>query len=179
MKKIVILLTIIVILPLFTLISHAEGEAEEYISEFENLLPEGYEGASDIESLSSSTSVKALFSELISAIQGQAGGAMGFLALLLGCIALSALASRVNDKMREGTTLAVGIISSLVIFGRIRPLFDEISASLSSLSGFFSSLIPLTAAITAMGVAIYVYPGTMTSSPGPTPRATSALVNAA
>ena len=151
MKKIIVVLTLIVILPFFTLISHAEGEAEEYISEFENMLPDGYEGSSDIESLSSSTSVKALFSGLISAIRGQAGSAMGFLTLLVGCIALSALSARVNEKMREGATLAVGIISSFVIFGRIRPIFDDISTSLDALSGFFSSLIPLTAAITAMG----------------------------
>lgn len=151
MRKILILLTIIVIMPLFTMISYAEGEAEQYISDFENLLPEGYEELGNSDQLMESTTVKALFSEILSAISGQAGRVVGFFMLLIGLVALCALASRVNEKIADATSLSVGIISSVLIFGHIRPLFDEISASLGDINGFFTSLIPLTAAVTALG----------------------------
>ena len=151
MKKVVLLLTIIVILPLFTVVSHAEGEAEQYISDFEKLLPEGYGGLGNAEEITKLSSVKALFSEIFSAISGQAGRVGRFFMLLIGCIALSALCRGVSERLVEAVSLSVGIISSLLIFGYIKPLFDEISASLSSIIGFFTSLIPLTAAVTALG----------------------------
>ena len=151
MRKIFVLLTIIVILPLFTVVSHAEGEVDKYISDFENLLPEGYEELGKSEKLMELTSVKALFSELISVASGQAGRAIRFFMLLVGCIALCALATRVNEKIADAVSLSVGIISSLLIFGHIKPLFDEISTSLQAINGFFTSLIPLTAAVTALG----------------------------
>ena len=151
MKKIAILLTIIVILPLFAITCHAEGEAEEYISDFEKLLPDGYEGAGDASFLSEMTSIKALLSEISSTISGQAGEVVKFFGVLLGCIALCALCSGLPNKILDAVELCLGIICSLLIFGYVQPLFDEIFSSVSNLNSFFCSLIPLMTAVTAMG----------------------------
>ncbi len=152
MKKLAILLTIIVILPLFSLSVSAESDAEDYINEFENSLPDGFSGVTDDEGeLIEMLSARSLFTEIISVITDNGGQVLGFFLRLLGCALLLSAASLCHEKFARHTEAAVGIICSLIIFDSLGPLFVTVEDTLSGISEFFAALIPITVGITALG----------------------------
>ena len=151
MKKVLVLLIIVVILPMFSLSASAEGEAGGYISEFENILPESLSGITEADNLAEMVSIKGLISNLFSAIRGESSGAIAFFLQLLGCVALISAAETLGGKMGEEVGSAVGIVSSILIFSSIRQVHIGVSESLNEVSSFFASLIPITAGVTALG----------------------------
>ena len=60
MKKLLCLLTIIVILPCFCLKTQAMEEIDEYISDFEEIVPEGMEDVMDSDALIGRLSVEGI-----------------------------------------------------------------------------------------------------------------------
>lgn len=151
MRKICFLLIIVVILPLFSLSVSAEGEVDDYLSEFEGILPESLSGITEVDKLAEMVSIKGLISTLFSAIKGESAGAVSFFLLLLGCVALTSMAEAISGKMGEEVSSAVGIVSSVLIFSSIRQIHIGVSESLDRVSSFFASLIPITAGVTALG----------------------------
>ncbi len=151
MRKILALLTIIVILPLFSLSCSAEGEVDEFISEFEGALPEDFDALSDPDGLMESASARSLISYVISFLSGERGEIVGFFLTLLGSAALMSAAALSHDSLGTQAQSVVGIISSLLIFSSLRPLIASVTDGISMISGFFASLIPITLGITALG----------------------------
>lgn len=152
MKKIVVLLIILVILPLFSLSVSAEGEAEDYISEFENTLPEGFEGITDDEGeLIETLSPRSLFTEIIYVITEGGGEVVTFFLKLLGCGLLMSAAVLCHEKFSRHVQAAVGVICSLLIFDSLGSLFLTVEDTLGRISDFFAALIPITVGITALG----------------------------
>lgn len=151
MRKLLILLTIIVIMPLFSVICSAEDRVDEYISDFEDILPDGFDGLSDPEVIMKSTGIDSLFSEIISVISDGKADIVGFFLTLLGSVALLSAAALCHERMSTHAQSIVGVICSLVIFLSIRPIILSVSDGISKISGFFASLIPLTVGITALG----------------------------
>ncbi len=151
MKKLIILLSIVVILPLFAVISSAEGEAEDYISEFENAIPDSLSDIKgDPESLLNMASAESLFTRFLSSVTGE-GEVVAFFLRLMGVAVLMCCASLCHGKMSRHTEVAVGVISSLLIFDSLGPLFISVSSTISQISDFFGSLIPIAVGITAFG----------------------------
>lgn len=151
MRKIFVMLIIVVILPLFVLPASAEEGVDEYISEFEELLPESLSGVTDKDRLADMVSIKSLVSLIADALKGESGGVISFFLLLIGCVALTALAETVGGKMSEEVSSCVGMVSSVLIFSSVQKVYQGIMASLLQVNSFFLGLIPITAGVTALG----------------------------
>lgn len=152
MRKYIFLLSIVVILLIFPTFASAEGEAEEYIKDFEEILPEEVKGLTESpELMIDSFSLKGVLSEIVSAFSGEGGAAIGFFLTLLGSVVLIALASICHQRFASQAQAAVGVICSLLIFPTVNSAFESVSASLTKISNFFLALIPIASGITALG----------------------------
>lgn len=151
MRKIYFLLILVVILPLFSVVSFAEGEADEFISNFENILPDDLQGITDGDNLSDWVGIRALLSQIGNELKGNKGRIVEFLSMLLGCVALCSLPEILGIKMGEDIASAVGVICSVMIFYPLSRLYSAVTSSIEEISVFFTNLIPITAGVTAMG----------------------------
>lgn len=152
MRKICILLMIVVILPLFSVNSSAESNADKYISEFENILPEELSGITESpDKLSERLGVKALLSEVISIVSGAGGEILGFLLTVLGVVLLLGVSRDLNLDRSFQVSAFSGMVCSYILFIKLASLFRGIEEAIASLSVFFASLIPITLGLTALG----------------------------
>ncbi len=151
MRKIWFLLIIVVIFPAFSIISSAEGEADEFISEFEGILPEELGGVAKEDNLADTVGIRGLLSQIGMALDGHKGEISSFLCLLIGCVILCSLPEALGVNFSEDIGSAVGVICSVMIFTPLSKLYNGVTASIEEISSFFTSLIPITAGVTAMG----------------------------
>ena len=152
MKKYIIMLTIIVIIPIFCLPVSAEELTDEYLSEFENILPDWLSGVTeDTDRLLDSVGIRGIISEIVCALKGDEGRIASFALMLVGCVALTSLAGAMGGKTGESASSAVGVICSTLIFGVLSDAFMDISSSFEELNRFFGSLIPISASVIAFG----------------------------
>ena len=151
MKKPYKILTIVVIFALFTLPVAAKGSADDYISDFGEILPEGFEGFSEPEKLCELVGLDALISLLYSAVTDNGGAILSLLLLLLGATALSYLASLVAGELSESVGAAVALLFSLLVFSAVYPVFSSAMRTVGELSDFFSLAVPIMTSITLAG----------------------------
>ncbi len=152
MKKLLILLTILVILPLFTLKVGAEDAVDDFISEFEDTLPEELAGLSgDADFTLSRIGIRGIIEEIISTLSGKRGALAELFLTLLGVIALTSVASLVGGELSRSAECAVGLVGSILIFPRISGVISGISASLGQINDLFAAVMPITVGITALG----------------------------
>ena len=151
MKKIVLLLTILVIFSFFSLKISADDSVDDFISDFENALPDGFSDMSNSEKLIDMASPESLLSYIIGGISGEKSKIISFLFTLLGSATLISLASLCHGSLSEQAQTAVGVICSMLIFSGISPLIATVTDGITKLSKFFASLIPITVGITALG----------------------------
>ena len=84
MRKLLFLLTIVVILPIFSVFSSAEDYVDKYISEFEETLPDGFEGITeDTDQMIERIGLRGLISEISEVLSEGKGEIGGFFLLLL------------------------------------------------------------------------------------------------
>lgn len=151
MRKILFLIIIVVILPIFTLKIYAEADVDEYISEFEDILPEELSNL-DLESgLADRFGIEAVLTDILSAIKGEQTRVVGFFLTLVGIIALSSLGTLSFGETSDVVRAVVGILSSMAIFRTVSEIVNEVLSSLDEISAFFSSFIPISVALTALG----------------------------
>ena len=151
MRKILILLTIIVIFPLFSLKIAAEDKAEGFISDFSEILPDGFDSLADTDGIMSYADGESILSYVVGALSGERGSIISFLMTLLGSAVLISVASLCHDRLSGQAEGAVGFISSVLIFSSLAPILTRVSEAISSISRFFAALIPIAAGITALG----------------------------
>lgn len=152
MKKLFILLTIIVILPVFTLSASAEESAEEYISDFENILPDELSGITeDTGRITEGLGIESLLSDIASALSGEKSAIVGFFLSLIGMTVLLALPLPFGERISSAVTTGVGLVASVMIFTSLSGVFSEVSDTLLRLSEFFASLIPIAVGVTSLG----------------------------
>ena len=96
MKKCAYLLTILVIFALFGLKTYAEEDFDDYISDFEDLLPEDMDGET-----MDRLSVEGILSGVVESVKGERGRLGVLFLTTLGVICLSALASLAPPLPRE------------------------------------------------------------------------------
>lgn len=145
MRRMVKMLIIVGIFAVFTLPCCGK-EAEEYIEEFEQILPEEIE-IGDGDKLVSSLGVDGLLSEIFASFSGRKGEIFSFLLILLGSVLLTSLAGMGEGELSESCEVAVNISCTLLIFSKIGALFAEIADSLSEISQIFSSAVPIMTGI--------------------------------
>ena len=152
MKKYIFLLTILVIIPFFSIRVGAEGEAEEYISDLEEILPDSLSGITEnTDELIEYAGARWIFGEILSVLNEGGGEIGGFLVLLIGLVALVGLASLCPGNFSTAVKTCVCIVASVLIFERLSRLFGSVTESLSQLCDFFGALIPITVGVTALG----------------------------
>lgn len=151
MKKYIILLSIVVILIACPLTCSAEGEVDEYISEFEEALPEDMKGFADSDCIADRFSLKGLLCEIVSYLNGERGRISGFFLTLLGGTVMSSVASNCHESFSEQTSSAVGVIISVMIFPPISRALYEISDTVMQMTDFFAALTPIAVGMTALG----------------------------
>ena len=152
MRKLFILLTIIVILPLFTLSVSAEDKVDEYIERFDKILPDTLSGITqDADKLTEAVGIESIFADILSALSGGRSEAVGFFLSLVGITALLAMPLPFGERISASVTTAVGVVGAVMIFSRLSGVFTEVSDSLSSVSNFFTELIPVAVGVTSLG----------------------------
>lgn len=151
MRKLLILLTIIVILPLFSLKIAADDRVDELISDFGEVLPDGFEGLADGEGVIGMADADSILSYIMGALSGERGAILSFLKVLLGSAVLMSVAALCHDRLSVQAEICVGFISSMLIFSSLAPILTRISEAISQISGFFAAVIPITVSITALG----------------------------
>ncbi len=145
MRKLVKMLIIVGIIAIFTLPTYGK-EAEEYIEEFEDILP-GEVEISEGDELLSSLGVDALLSEIFASVTDKKGEIFSFLLILLGCVLLSSLAGMGEGEISRVCETSVSVACTLLVFSKIGGLFVEIADSLSEISDFFSAAVPIMTGI--------------------------------
>ena len=151
MRKLVFFITIVVILSGFSIKTSAESDVDEYIFEFENILPEDMKELDDTGEILESVGIEGIFREIISVISGERSRVLSFFLTLVGVIIMNALVGLISGELREVLRAVVGILSSIAIFTTVNNLVSEVLLSLDKVSSFFSALIPVTVAVTAFG----------------------------
>ena len=147
MRKILILLIIVVILPIFSIKIHAETDVDKYISEFEDIVPDEMGDMDIVERFS----IEGILGDILSVISGERARVVGFFLTLVGIIALSALGTLSFGELSDVVRAVIGILSSMAIFGTVSSIVNEVLSSLDKISSFFSSFIPISVALTALG----------------------------
>lgn len=148
MKKLALLLTILVILPIFSIKSYA---FEEHISDFYDILPEDMSRLESGSGIIEMLGVEGITREIISVARGEGARVSKFFLTLLSVIILFALAGLAHGDYAEVIFAAVGILSSGAIFETVGGLVSEVLLSLDKISDFFASFIPISVGITALG----------------------------
>ncbi len=146
MKKISKIIIIVVIFALFS-ISASAKEPEDHISDFEEILPEGFEGITNGASLSESVGLPAVLSEVLSILKGEGAQVLAFLFFLLGAAIIYSIAELYSEHLQRAVCTGVGISLSLAVFLRVAPLFFGTISSLEEANRFFGSLIPVFSAV--------------------------------
>ncbi len=151
MKKILILLTIIVILPLFSLKIAADEGVDELMGDFESILPDGFEGLSDADGVLNMAESESILSYVAEALSGERGMILSFLMTLLGSAVLLSVASLCHDRLSAQAETCVGFIASMLIFSFLSPILSRVGEAVSEISRFFAAMIPITVGITSLG----------------------------
>ena len=149
MKTLAKLLIIVVIFSAFC-ITTAAKEPEEYINEFEELLPEEagdkiYTGEGGVSLLGPD----ALLSEIIFILGERRGEIFSFLLIVFGSAILMSVSSSLWGELSGVVSAGVGAVCTTLIFAKIGAVFLELTESLSRISEFFTAMVPIMTGITA------------------------------
>ena len=151
MRKALLFLTLVVISFCFGIKTSAATEVDEFISEFEEITPEGFLDELEVGRIVEMLGVEGILRRLIAVLSGERSRVLSFFLLLLGVIITSSLVNLVSTELAESVRAVVGILSSVAIFHTISALVNEVFLSLNKINEFFSSFIPISIAITAFG----------------------------
>lgn len=154
-RKLLLILTIVVIFGIFTLKSNAQGYADEHINDLEELLPEQLSGiTSDASALTERVGLPTLLSEIVAIIRAEGSSVLALLFLIVAFGALAALLSPLSGKLLAVSETALGVIFSLGVLRALSPVFSSAAESLSELCKFFSAAIPIFTAISVSSGAV-------------------------
>ncbi len=151
MKKAIKMLIVVVVFAAFSLTCSAK-EADEYIENFREAMPEEYKDKlEDDKGVISLIGPDALLSEVLSVFSERRGEIFSFLLIVVGSAVLLSLSSMIEGEMAGAIEAGVGAVCTLLVFSKIGSLFSEVAEGLSALSSVFSALMPVMTAITLAG----------------------------
>lgn len=135
----------------FPLSASAKG-AEDYISDFSSLIPDGMsDKLGDADSLSENIGFKSIIYEIYSILSENGGALVSFLALVIGLALLTAVSGTLEGALSASVRSGVCAISAVAVFGSISSLVGTVSAALSEITAFLGNMIPIFAGVTAAG----------------------------
>ena len=143
-------LSILVVTFLVFCVPVSANEAEDFISDFEEILPsEIKDKLGEMDDATTLIGFESLLGELACAFDERRGEIFSFLLMLIGGVFLSCSAAMLEGELSSVCEACVGIVFSLSVFSHIAKIFAEVSEGLSALTAFFSSFAPIAAAATA------------------------------
>ena len=150
MRRLVMLIILLLLLPLFSVTASAD-KGEEYIESFWDSLPSGLSDSLISEKNPiDAVGVEALFRHILSSLSEEQSEISAFFASLVGIFIMSAVASFCPSSFADSAGRVISIVGAVVIYERIYSLYGIISRSVSEISAFFTALIPITSAVSAM-----------------------------
>jgi len=156
-RKILILLTMVVIFPLFTLTASADEGVDKYLFEFENAVPEEYrEMATSPDLLEERIGLSGILHEIYGIIAGEGGDIVSLFLFLIGATLAFALAEGLAPRFSDGVTFGVGVAVSSVLASRFVSYISVLSEDLGVVSDFFATLIPIFSAVSLSGGGVRV-----------------------
>ena len=154
MRKLFFIIPTVLLIFAIPAYAAGEGETDKYWRDFLENLPDGVEFSSE-DDVISAVGIDALLSLVFSAFSDNIGGAVSFLALLLGIAFLMALAECAapseNPAFSRHISAGISTVSSLLIFSRIAPICLSVKEGIINLSLFFSLLVPVFTAVLSAG----------------------------
>ena len=156
MKKMLVLLTIIVIIPCFSFTCSADDKADKYLSEFESIVPNDMiDDITDGEILQNSLGFEEILSEILKNTSREKTKIFTFFFTLLGALALISLSSAFSGRFSGAVSAAVGCCVSVLIFSSIYGIYSSVSAAVNEANDFFVALIPIAVGITSLGGGVF------------------------
>ena len=152
MRKRVIMLTILVIMPIFTLSSSASESTDKYLERFEEILPEEYSSLSgNTDEIYDMVGLDGIISVAFSLFSERRGEIFSFAALLLGGVALMGLVGVLPSRLEESCSVGIGIVIAVSASRVLAGFFASLGEDIERVCDFFAALIPLFSAVTVAG----------------------------
>ena len=124
---------------------------DESLNDFAEALPDGMEQLCDYQGIKDFLGADSLLGEIAGIVRGEGGRIIGFTLLLLSVCLLTVLAEHlcVNRELRAD--MFAQAVGGVVIFTFLLPVIRQTADSLDTLSAFFGAVIPVGAAVCALG----------------------------
>lgn len=151
MRKIVILISIVVIIPIFSLTTLANDGVDKYIDEFESIVPDELVGITDEDVLAERVGFDGILGEIYAIISDKGGEVVSFLLLLLGGVVILSLTRGMRTELYEITSVGVSVVLISVVASRLLGMLATLEGDIGTVSEFFCALIPIFSAVSVAG----------------------------
>ena len=152
MRKRVILLTILVIIPIFTLSVSASESTDKYLDKFADILPDEYSSITEnTDEIYGMVGLDGIISAALSLFSERRGEIFSFASLLLGGVALMGLVGVLPVGLNETCSVGIGAVIAVSTSGVLSGFFSSLGEDIERVCEFFAALIPLFSAVTVAG----------------------------
>ena len=153
MKIIRLIITIVVIIASFGLTVSADSDPNQYINDFDNIVPEEYK---DLWGDTSVTLIgpDAVLYELTSAFRSSVGRVGSLFLLLLGGLAIGGAAQSVTGKLSDSVGVGTSVVIISASLGISISVIEEVRSALSLMQSFFAAFIPIATAVSCSSGAV-------------------------
>ncbi len=136
---------------------NSEKKIEQIFEDFSSVIPDESEMTIEDGSIVTDIGVEGILNEIISSVKGKSSEYFSFFLAVFGFAVISVvaeLASFSTASMQRACGVGVFVIMSVSLYPRMYELFSTVKESLSSLSTFFGSALPILTAITTASGAV-------------------------
>ncbi len=124
----------------------------DIIEEFKNILPGEIGDIKELDDVTDKVGFKFLIENIVEVVKGGSGELLSFFVLLFGSVILMSIPAFDESETGRMMRICIGAICTSVILVKFIPIINEMRSSLGEVNSFFSSLIPITAAVNMLGM---------------------------
>lgn len=159
MRRIIYILCIcLLICPLFSLSATAEEtsdlvteEMEGFLSQLDELLPDGSDALLTDEGLREAASVEGIVTMITDALLGVGQTLWPFVCMLLGASCLMTLLPEGEGTVSSVARAAIGAVFAVAVYEQLHAAVTAVLEGTEAAAAFFGSLVPLLGAVTLAG----------------------------
>lgn len=129
-----------------------DGKIDGILDRFGSLVSDELGEDVSAEGISERLGIKRILEQIINAFMGKGSEVSSFLLTLLGMALILSLVSQLQGELGGAVLGSVSVIVSYVLFDRMSFLIGEAQESLSGISSFFGSVIPVALSVNSLGV---------------------------
>ena len=120
---------------------------DSIIEQYEDALPNEFSDLTDVDKINGSIGIDELLGACINAIRGNGTAVLHFLLLSLSLSAITALCAALCNDVYTPAARGASLIALFALIGSLMPMVDEVALSISKISDFLLSLVPVFSAI--------------------------------